>query len=465
MEKGEIMSKFKTNEEYFAFAKRLVVIPVKDISDLLDKSRVNLPDFVHRFLLKETIRSKVFEDKLYTTYTDEIKYRLRGYEDFSIFLLERFIEKYNLDFEVTRYKELLFKFLFLNRDLLRLSKNFVNELQQLQHNYSVDLEVMDYPAFMELFKPLFHSVDGYIDGIKIERWTDDMLASYTLGDLKGMAMKYDVKIPRRINKTKLVEILAAKFRLSESEKEEIAKESVLDLEIYAKEKGFMISIDLKKSDMIEYLKYSLGLYHKEPYHDSFDYHIPVTTAVEDIEKDMAEPEIEVSEEPEVTPVPIQEEVEEVAPEEPASDEVEEPAVAKPQEPEVIEETEEENEFANEPVLEDIIIDEEEDIEVKEPEAEEPVAAEPEPEEPEAAPAETMKPAFIDDKTEPKPEVPYDESLLSKEEKELLDEKINIIIKKFYRKRRRRRIILISIFVVVIAAAIGLYLYNGIFGLL
>ncbi len=81
-----------------------------------------------------------------------------------------------------------------------------------------------------------------------------MLTSYTLGDLKALGEKYDVKIPRRINKTKLIEILQAKFKLSADETELLETKSVLELEIYAKEKGFKISIDLKKTDMIEYMK-------------------------------------------------------------------------------------------------------------------------------------------------------------------------------------------------------------------
>nr|HPJ24020.1 hypothetical protein [Bacillota bacterium] len=180
------MSKFKTNEEYFAFSKRLVVIPTEDIKKLFEKFKVKLPLFVHAFLLRETIRSKVFEEKLYNTYTDELKYRLRGYNHYSVYPLEKMIEKYNLDFELSKYKELLFDMIFINMDVLSLRNNFINELEQLQHNYTVDLEVMKYSDFFKMIKDVFFEAQGYLDGVPIHHWDDEMLNSYTLGDLKEL---------------------------------------------------------------------------------------------------------------------------------------------------------------------------------------------------------------------------------------------------------------------------------------
>ena len=116
---GEFMSKFKTIEDYFAFSKRLVVIPTDGILKLFDKYKIKLPLFVHTFLLRETIRDKVFAENIYDTYSDELKFRLRGYDKYSIFPFEKLINKYNLDFELSRYKELLFDFIFANKDQIK----------------------------------------------------------------------------------------------------------------------------------------------------------------------------------------------------------------------------------------------------------------------------------------------------------------------------------------------------------
>jgi len=400
------MSKFKTNEDYFAFSKRLVVIPTEDIKKLLQRHKIRLPQFVHTFLLKETIRANVFEERLFETYTDELKFRLRGYDGFSVYPLEKLIDKYQLDFELARYKELLFDFIFVNSKAIGYKNSFVSDLEQLQYNYTVDLETMKYSDFWVVMEELFSQTDGYLDGLVLSDYTEDLLASYTLGDLKALGKKYSVSVPRRINKAKLIEILAAKFKLTEDEAELLAKKSVLDLEIYAKEKDFKISIDLKKKDMIEYIEFSLGMYHKPTFKDVYVYDVPLTTQEEAVTEDLEEVVpveevilVPVEEEVEVEPKPEPEPIEEVVSDEkPVFEETPEPIYEPKQKPEPI------------------------------------VQAEPE---------------------------QIDESLLSKEEKELLDEKINQIIKKYYKKRRRRRItriIIISLLVLVLGFAGYAYYY-------
>ncbi len=442
------MSKFKTNEEFFDFSKRLVVIPIEDLVQLLTKHEIRIPLYVHRFLLKETIRTNVFEEKIYKTYTDELQYRLRGYDYFSIFLLEKMIENYNLDFDLARYKELLLNFLYVNRDLLQVKNNFLKDLEQLQHNYAVDLEVMKYHNFMNVFKDVFYSANGYIDGIRMDQWDEEMITSYTLGDLKNLGQKYGVSIPRRINKGRLVDILAAKFQLSPDEAELLNNKSVLELEIYAKEKGFKISIDLKKTDMIEYLKFGLDMYHTEIHEDKFNYNIPLTSAAEEIEEDIiADVKIEEPVEEEIEEVYVPEEVADEVDEEIIVDQVEEVVVT-----ESVEEAPEEVEEKVEDVKEEPVFVKEEPKKVKE----EPKKVK---EEPKQEPVEES--VLVETPTITEEPSLADSSLLSSEEKELLDEKINLIIKRYYKKRKRRRVIW-TIVIVLLVAIIGFAAYSYIY---
>lgn len=411
------MSKFKTKEEFFDFSKLLLVIPLEDLVKLLNKHEIKLPLYVHRFLLKETIRAEIFDEKLYARYTDELKFRLRGYDNFSIFLLEKMIAEYNLNFNLSRYKEMFLNILFVNKEALVIRNNFFNDLEQLKHNYTVDLEVMSYHSFMEVVNPIFYEQPGFLDGINIEDWDDDLLSSYTLGDLRALGEKYKVKIPRRINKGKLIEILTAKFKLSADEAELLETKSVLELEIYAKEKGFKISIDLKKTDMIEYMRYALGMYNSYPKDDFFDYHIPVFSDAEALEVDMVE---EVVEEVYIPEEIHDEVVEDVIAEPFIEDDVNEEPIPEPIEEEVI--------LPVEPVKEELadpVIDEDNYPEV--PDVEIPGDLEKEP---------TLE----------------DSSILSSEEKELLDEKINLIIKKYHKKRRTKTVFTVIIIILLVAAA-------------
>jgi len=427
------MVKFKSKEEFFDFSKLLVAIPINEIVRLLEKFDVRIPLYVHRFLVKETIRTEVFSEKLYNDYTDEQKYRLRGYDNFSIFLLEKMISDYNLNFDVAKYKEMLLNLIYLNKEALVIKDNFFADLEQLQHSYAVDMETLSYHGVREIMDRILYEQNGFLDGIEISEWDDELLTSYTLGDLRALGTKYGVKIPRRINKTTLVEMLTHKFRLSDDEKELLEIRSVLDLEIYAKENGFKISIDLKKTDMIEFIKYSLGMYDHYPKDDFFDYHIPLASDEEVVEEDIIEEKEDTVYTEEIHDEVETLSVEEIIEEETASEMTEEETV----EEEPVEEVTEEEPF-EEVIEEESTKEEPEPIVKEEPVEEEPEAVVEQEVEEEIMPEEEPKLA--------------DASILSPEEKELLDEKINLIIKKYYKKRHRR--IAISIIVIILILAVS-----------
>ncbi|MDD3113782.1 MAG: hypothetical protein PHP61_00505 [Candidatus Izemoplasmatales bacterium] len=411
------MSKFKTNDEYFAFAKTLAVIPSEDLLVLLKNYKIKIPTYIHRFVLKETLYPKVFQTKLYESYTDELKYRLRGYRDYSLFLLERLIEDYNLDFDAARYKEIFFNLLFLNRDLYGLKNSFIDDLEKLKYKYTVDLERITYRTFRDLIQPFLYEPSGFLDGISLKILKDVLIHSCTLGDLRGLGDKYGVKVPRRINKGTLINILAARFRLTEEEAKLLDDKSVLDLEIYAKEKGFNISIDLKKSDMVEYMIFDLKKYHQEAHKDLHNYEIPLATDADSVKVDA----IEFQSNDQDIPV-----LEPDAPVEMAVEEEEEEMMVEPILSEPLPESEPEPIISPEPV----VIPEDKPIESPKAVA----SAEPK-KEPDKV-KETVKPEEMD---------------FSAEEKDLLDEKINLIIKKYHKRRRVRRFW--TIFSIVLAVLI------------
>ncbi len=420
------MSRFKTNEDYFAFAKTLSVIPTEDLLALLNRFKIRIPTYIHRFVLKETIAPKVFQTKLYQSYTDEQQYRLRGYNDYSLYLIEKLIYDYNLDFDAAMYKEILFDMLFLNRELYNLKSGFFDELEKLKYKYAVDFEKINYHDFISQFQSVIYEPKGYLDGISLKILKDVLIHSSTLGDLRGLGEKYNVKVPRRINKAKLIEILAARFRLTEEEAQLLDDKSVLELEIYAKEKGFNISIDLKKSDMVEYIIHDLKMYHQEVQKDLHDYNIPLVADADQVKVEAIEfqtndqdiPVVEMEPEPVVEPaIKVEEEIESPIQE------------------------------AEKPVSESV--KEEEPLpEVKEEEPKK----EPEPEkEPEPAKA-SVEPEIL-----PQPEP----AAFSNEERDLLDEKINLIIKKYHQRRRRRRfwtIFIVTLIILVLGFVAYSYVY-------
>jgi hypothetical protein len=424
------VSKLKTNEELFAYSKTLSVIPAEDLAELLGASKIKVPLYIHRFVLRETLYPKVFANALYQTYTDELKYRLRGYHDYSIYLLEKLITDYNLDFDAAKYKEIFFDILFLNADLYGIKEHFFNELDKLKYKYAVDFETINYPTFLACFAKLFYEPSGYLDGVKLTILKDVMIHSSTLGDLRGLGEKFGVKVPRRINKNQLVDILTRRFRLSQGEIDLLNAKSVLELEIYAKEKGFTISIDLKKSDMVEYIVFSLNMYHLEVEKDAHNYDVPLavdldSVKIEEIQFVSNDQDIPViasepvkASENKPEPLPEEKKPEPVVQTLPAEEEVtiapipENPAEVVPEKkPEPVVEKKKERlaEKIEKPAELTVL-----------PEKTEPQR------EPMIEPEPTLKPVLAESGKN-----------FSEEERALLDEKINLIIKKYQKKRRQR----------------------------
>lgn len=461
------MSKFKSNDEYFAYSKTLSVIPTEDIVQLLNTFKIKVPFYAHRFILRETIYPKVFQTKLYQTYSDELKYRLKGYNDYSIYLLEKLIQDFNLDFDAAKYKEIFFNFLFLNKELYNLKNAFFDDLEKLKYKYTVDFEKINYNEFIRLFANIYYEPSGYLDGVSLKILKDVLVHSCTLGDLRGLGEKYKVAVPRRINKGKLVEILAARFRLTEQEAELLNTKSVLELEIYAKEKGFNISIDLKKSDMVEYIIFDLKMYHSDIIKDNHRYDVPLVSDIDSVKIDSIEfvqndQDIPVTEKEEevqeltVTIPSVSEEEEEIPLQETKPEVVVEKPKVVPTEPQKTPKEKAKSEPAvekKEVAPTPIILEKDEDTE--KPATVEEVKPEVNPE-----PKQEEKPQA---KPEVKTEKPSEEKLeiqkiedveFSSEEKELLDEKINQIIKKYHKRRRHHRFW--TIFTIILATAILLF---------
>ncbi|HOP56656.1 MAG TPA: hypothetical protein PLH02_00510 [Bacillota bacterium] len=452
------MSRFKANEDYFAFAKTLSVIPTEDLLELLLQHKIMIPTYIHRFVLRETIYPKVFQTKLYESYTDELRYRLRGFNDYSVYLLEKLIYDYNLDFDAAKYKQLLFDILFLNRELYGLKNAFFDDLEKLKYKYAVDLEKINYGDFIGMMERVIYEPNGYLDGVSLKILKDVFVHSCTLGDLRGLGEKYGVKVPRRINKSSLIEILAARFRLTEQEATLLQDKSVLELEIYAKEKGFQISIDLKKSDMVEYIIYALNLYHQEIAKDVHDYNIPLESEFDSVKIDAIEFQANDQDIPVIEAEPAEKEIMRSieVDEEPAEtiSVAKEETILKPEEEpvkeeETIELPEEEQKMPEE-------IKKTEEIVTKKP------VISPEPE---IIPEKKEEPivAPVLEKTATEAEKPQSEIIeFSDEEKDLLDEKINLIIKKYHQKKRKKRfwtIFLITLFAAIIIIGAYTYVYH------
>ncbi|MCF7926104.1 MAG: hypothetical protein K9L74_00815 [Candidatus Izimaplasma sp.] len=181
-----------------------------------------------------------------------MKYRLKWFDEFTIFQLERLAFGYQLEIDIDEYKKDFWDLIVRNRSELGINNLEFMKLQNLTLKYS-DHKQETYQEMMEHFNEIYFEAEGYFDGSKTDKAKEVLNNATTLSEIRSLGKKYGVEIPRRITKKQLVDIVSIKLELPQEKEEEISKKSILDIERYAKRHDVNVSIELKKADMIEYI--------------------------------------------------------------------------------------------------------------------------------------------------------------------------------------------------------------------
>ena len=239
-----------------------------------------------------------------------------------------------------------------------------------------------------LYAPTFRTDDDYeynFDGMSYEDFKTNLRKCATVADIRNIAEKYNIKVPKRLKKEELVALVSEGLRrqgkYDETTEAQLKKMSAITLQRFAKVNGINASTEMKKADVVEYI-----MNHIEsskavrkprielvtlPEISDFEFSRDYLREVNVVNDEEDEPTLEqliVVEEPVVEEAPVEDVVEEVV-EEPVVEEVaEEPVVE-----EVVEEVAEEpvaEEEIEEPVVEEEIEEAAVEEVIEEPEYEE-----------------------------------------------------------------------------------------------
>jgi uncharacterized ubiquitin-like protein YukD len=228
------------------------VIPSNEIIKYLKNKEIYLPSYLHKALIRKNIAPAIANAESSNKFSDEMKIRLRYFDQFTIFQLERLASGYQLTIDVTEYKKDFWDIVIRNRTELGINNLEFVKLQNLTLKYSKD-EQEDYETMKNNFDQVYFEPEGYFDGSLIEDAKEVLNNATTLTEIRDLGKKYDVEIPRRINKKQLIDIVSLKLNFDEEKREELSKKSILEIERYAKRRKINVSIELKKTDMIEYI--------------------------------------------------------------------------------------------------------------------------------------------------------------------------------------------------------------------
>jgi len=255
---------FKNNKEedtIYLYSKKVkiqklvesfTVIPSFEIVKYLKNKEIYLPNYVHKALVRKNIAPTIAGAENDNKFSDEMKHRLKWFDKFTIFQLEKLAQSYQLKVNVAEYKKDFWDIIVRNRTELGINNLEFVKLQNLTMKYQREQQET-YQELKNNFLEVYFEAPGYFDGSLLDEAKEVLEQSTTLGEVRDLGKIYGVEIPRRINKKQLIDILALKLKLDEEKTEEISKKSILELERYAKRRKVNVSIELKKSDMIEYI--------------------------------------------------------------------------------------------------------------------------------------------------------------------------------------------------------------------
>ena len=251
----------KEEDSIFLYSKKVkisklvdsfTVIPSHEIVKYLKNKEIYLPYYLHKALIRKNIAPTIATAESSNKFSDEMKHRLKWFDKFTIFQLERLASGYQLNINVKEYKKDFWDIIVRNRTDLGINNLEFVKLKNLTMKYA-KLPQESYEEIRKNFEEVYFEPLGYFDGTELEEAKEVLTAATTLSEVRDLGKVYGVEIPRRINKKQLIDIVAIKLNFDQEKIDEISKKSILEIERYAKRRKVNVSIELKKSDMIEYI--------------------------------------------------------------------------------------------------------------------------------------------------------------------------------------------------------------------
>ena len=239
------------------FVEKLVNLPADATVDFFKEIGLMVPREIRisvlRTVLNPSVKNKmIVEENL----SDEVQYRLGWYDNFSETQLINLLPLFNDDDLINRYLDELWLNLLSYIVSKKVSESDTFKLFELSQKYQYE-PFFDVVVFNKKIDVLFYDNPDEIDGLSVDVFRPILFKSSTTVEIREIGEKYGVKVPRRIKKQELVEIIKQelndKNQLTPAEEAKIDKMSVIPLQRYAIDHDIKASIELKKEEIIEYI--------------------------------------------------------------------------------------------------------------------------------------------------------------------------------------------------------------------
>ena len=231
-------------------------LPSKEIVAFFNEQGMNMPRKVRMTALHKVLDKRVKKAEYKSTFTDEVRYRLRWLNTFSEHQLENTLILISNAEIYNEYRETLWLMFIKLHEELKIDTEKLTQIYETARGYKMSNKesISEYQRGMD---SLFYDERNSVDGLEYNTFREVLSKSSTLNELREIGAKYNIDVPRRIKKEELVDIIieacSASGKFSPEEEEKVKRMSVQQLQRYAKNNGVKASIELKKEDIIEYI--------------------------------------------------------------------------------------------------------------------------------------------------------------------------------------------------------------------
>lgn len=287
--------------------KPLTHLPAEQVVGFFQQIGLTIPRELRIYVLKETLRQRVAETRRSRgTLADELNYRLSWFSEFTETQLENLLVFFDDEQLVKQYLDDFWTDLLSYMIDKQVPANDIKTLFDLSVSYVKDkgLVDVDIKSYNRTLSVLFYDSFNRIDGLSPQKIRPVLYKSSTLNEIRDLGDKYGVKVPRRLKKEELANIIINEIKdkgeYTQSLENQIRQMSVLVLQRYAIDHDIKASTELKKEEIIEYI-----LANAKETREA--YFIPSSIAayeqeIEEISDEDKEPEVPVKHEPEVEKV-------------------------------------------------------------------------------------------------------------------------------------------------------------------
>ena len=194
--------------------------------------------------------------------SDEFMYRLNWYEKFSEYQLVNFwnilatsnANVFDAEKEAVRFKRTFYLLLIMNADEVGIQDKHIDELMKLKTPEST---IESFAEFMSESDGAFYDYEYNFDGMSYEDFKTTLKKCSTVADIRNIAAKYDINVPKRLKKEELVALvmdgLRRQGKVDENTEAQLKKMSAISLQRFAKVNGIKASTEMKKDDIVEFV--------------------------------------------------------------------------------------------------------------------------------------------------------------------------------------------------------------------